>query len=206
MSCLRSDQVAISGLSRPKRPDARAPPMKVICLWMPAIRHRQAASCAGRSVRPHAGSISCTRLMSTETRDRASVGRNIDWNRAFQTISSARYDERAWTVCSSASSMPDSRTRISASVRSRSSGVRPGQRARAVDRMHDRPGERKERHLVALERQRRVAPHRAATAVELDGTEQDLRFELDDFSCGAGSRSGTSGPGCRCKDRRQRGG
>jgi hypothetical protein len=32
--------------------------------------------------------------MSTETRERASVCRNIDWNRAFQTISCAWYEER----------------------------------------------------------------------------------------------------------------
>ena len=120
--------------------------------------------------------------MSTETRDRASVCRYIDWNRAFQTISSARYDERAWTVCSNASSMPDSRTRISASASLEllAASARPaGWRSSIGWTM--RPRQRKERHLVPLERQQRVAPHRAAAAVRLQRAEQHLRLELDDL-------------------------
>ena len=56
-----------------------------------------------------------------------------------------------------------------------------GQRARAVDRVDDGPGERKKRHLVPLERQQRVPSHGTAVVVRLDGTEQDLGFELNDL-------------------------
>src|SRR6185503_19133660 len=70
-----------------------------------------------------AGSISCNRLTSTDTSVCGSPGRNMDRNRAFQTISSTRYDERACTVCANVSSMPDSRTRISAWLCSSSSRV-----------------------------------------------------------------------------------
>src|SRR6185503_3976202 len=69
--------------------------------------------------------ISCSRLTSTATSCDDDSPRNTGWNRAFQTISSARYDVRACTVCSYVSSTPVSRTRISACARSRSAGVLP---------------------------------------------------------------------------------
>ena len=55
----------------------------------------------------------------------ASGGRIIDLNRAFHKISSGMYDERACTVCSNSSSMPDSITSTSAFTRSRSSQTFP---------------------------------------------------------------------------------
>ena len=124
--------------------------------------------------------MSCTRLMLTDTRDRASVFRYIDWNRAFQTISSRG------TTCARGRS---ARGFVDAGqqhenlpfLRSRSSPVPARERARLVDRVDDRPRERKERDLVPLERQQRVAAHLAAAIVVLERRVEHLRLELDDL-------------------------
>ena len=127
-------------------------------------------------------SISCTRLMSTETRDRR-VGRQEHRLESrvpddlVGAIRRARVDRLLQRLVDPR--QQDENLGLARAPGPRASAPPAGSRSSiGCTIVHDSG---KNVDLVPLERQRRVASHRAAAAVGLERAEQHLRFELDDL-------------------------